>query len=219
MRVLLFWVLIGTVAACGSPPTLPRSASAPETADINGMARQAEATPPMTIPTSSPLPTPTSMVGLRDTTPLSPLPTLTTFEVATPIVPPETKEPMPDKLTKAMGEAVIIYRRSGGFRGTSDQWTIYPDGRITASDGRQRQVTSQQVDQVLSDIDTLGFFKMSGRYISGTTCCDRFTHEITVRRGDKVNTVTTIDADPSAPPELWQVIDKINRLASEARAS
>jgi hypothetical protein len=219
MRVLLFWVLIGTLAACGSPPALPRSTSASETAGSNSMARQAEATPPTTIPTSSPLPPPTSIVGLHDTTPLSPLPTPTAFEAATPIVPAETKKQMPDKLTGAMGEAVIIYRRSGGFRGTSDQWAIYPDGRITASDGRQRQVTSQQVEQALSDIDTLGFFDMSGRYISGSTCCDRFTHEITVHRGDKVNTVTTIDVDPSAPPELWQIIDKINRLVSKARTS
>jgi hypothetical protein len=49
------------------------------------------------------------------------------------------------------------------------------------------------------------------------TCCDRFTYEITARRGDSVHTVTTMDATPNTPAELQQVITEISRLLAEAQ--
>ncbi len=113
-----------------------------------------------------------------------------------------------------MGDAAIIYKRSGGFAGVHEQWTVYPDGRIVAGDGRQWRVTPEQVEQLLAEIEALGFFEMSGRYMPLNMCCDRFAYEITVRRGDTVKTITTIDAAPDTPPELWRVIDEINRLVS-----
>lgn len=114
----------------------------------------------------------------------------------------------------AIGDAVIIYQRSGGFAGIHEQWTIYPDGRIMAGDGREWRVTPEQVERLLTEIEALGFFEMEGRYMPLNTCCDRFTYEITVRHGDTVNTVTTIDAALDAPPELWCVINVINDLVA-----
>ena len=96
---------------------------------------------------------------------------------------------------------------------------IYPSGRIEASDGHTYQATAEQVEQVLRDMEALGFFEMRDRYMSRTTCCDRFTYEITARRDGKINRVTTIDAESSAPPKLWQVIDILNRLVSTAGTS
>lgn len=94
----------------------------------------------------------------------------------------------------------------------SEQWTIYPDGHITASDGRAWQVKPEQVEQLVDDIQTLGFFEMKGRYVPLNTCCDRFTYEITVRRGGRVHTVVTIDAAPDAPVALWQALEKVSSL-------
>jgi hypothetical protein len=62
------------------------------------------------------------------------------------------------------------------------------------------------------DIQTLGFFEMKGRYVPLNTCCDRFTYEITVRRGGRVHTVVTIDAAPDAPVALWQALEKVSSL-------
>jgi len=120
-----------------------------------------------------------------------------------------------DKGQAVMGEAVIIYQRSGGFAGIHEQWTVYPDGRIVAGDGREWRVTPQQVEQLLAEIEALGFFEMKGRYMPLNTCCDRFIYEITVHRGNSVKTVRTIDAAPDTPPELWRIIDEISRLVSE----
>ncbi|MCR4407571.1 MAG: hypothetical protein NUW24_11730 [Anaerolineae bacterium] len=131
-----------------------------------------------------------------------------------------TPEPLPSLEDTGKGQtaiegAVIIYRRSGGFAGVHEQWTIYPDGRIMAADGCEWRVSPEQVEQLLAEIESLGFFEMSSRYVPLNTCCDRFTYEITVRHGDTVNTVTTIDAAPDAPSELWHIIDEISHLASK----
>ena len=166
---------------------------------------------PETVPTPLPA-TPTT--DTSQTTFDSPLP-----PEATPMPPrAEPSTPVESEGTGkrvAIGDAVITYQRSGGFAGVHEQWTIYPDGRITASDGREWQVAPERVEQLLADIEALGFFEMSGRYMPLNTCCDRFTYEITVRSGDKVHTATTIDAAPNTPAELWRVIDEISRLVTD----
>jgi hypothetical protein len=170
------------------------------------------------------LPTPIVEANPAGTTPASPLPTptilgaTTASPAQTPIIaPPEAEGQAPGKLPQAIGEAVIIYQRSGGFVGVSEQWTIYSDGRITTGDGREWQVTPQQVEQVLHNVEALGFFEMSGRYMSRTVCCDRFTYEITVRHGSEVKRITTVDAAPNTPANLWRIIEEISGLVSDLR--
>jgi hypothetical protein len=211
MRVLLICALTGilALAACGVPalpspgegtPQRRLQTEAPARTTSILPAGGGQATPATTAPISS-LPSPV-------------VPKITvTPSPGTPLSPrTEAVSPIPGKLAEADGEAAIVYRRSGGFAGVSEQWTIYPDGRITASDGRAWQVKPEQVEQLVDDIQTLGFFKMKGRYVPLNTCCDRFTYEITVRRGDRVHTVVTIDAAPDAPVALWQALEKVSSL-------
>ncbi len=211
MRLLITWMLSGilALAACGVPATAPPREGTPvRTLQTEAPARTApilpagggQATPAATAPISS-LPAPA-------------VPKITvTPSPGTPVSPrTEAVSPIPGKLTEADGEAAIVYRRSGGFAGVSEQWTIYPDGRITASDGRAWQVKPEQVEQLVDDIQTLGFFEMKGRYVPLNTCCDRFTYEITVRTGGRVHTVVTIDAAPDAPVALWQALEKVSNL-------
>ncbi len=99
-----------------------------------------------------------------------------------------------------IGDAVIVYRRSGGFAGISEQWRIYPDGKIVNGDGRGFRVPEERVKELLLTIEALGFFEMPDSLGPLDACCDRFIHEITVRRGDEVKKVATVDADPMLPP-------------------
>ncbi|MBS1253324.1 MAG: hypothetical protein MAG451_02373 [Anaerolineales bacterium] len=129
----------------------------------------------------------------------------------------EADDSSPSKLAKAMGEAAIVYERSGGLAGVSEQWTVYLDGRIVAGDSRVWRIAPEKVEQLLADIQTLGFFEMRGQYMSRDTCCDRFTYRIAVRSGDKANTVTTIDTAPDAPAALWETLDAIQGLIGDAK--
>jgi hypothetical protein len=130
-------------------------------------------------------------------------------------VPPAAGKTPVDVGKGSLPEGVVIeFRRSGGIAGVNEDWFVYSDGRITQG-GNEWQVTPEQVQELLAKIETLGFFEMKGSYTELNTCCDRFTYELTVRSGDKVNRVSTIDAAPGAPAELWQVIDGISNLVKQ----
>jgi hypothetical protein len=235
---LFMWLLFGILSfvACGT--LIPRAtdvAEATPTETVRGGTMPVATRPVSVLPTPpaettlaapvqvSATPTPMAQATPSTAGQISPRPTptpVTASPGSTAESPatsqPAAEQPAPDRPAKITGEAMIIYRRSGGFAGVDEQWTIYPDGRITANDGGEWQVTVAQVEQLLRDIEALGFFDLDSRYMPFDTCCDRFTYEITVRSGDRVHTVTTIDAAPNTPPELQQVIAEISRLLAEA---
>jgi hypothetical protein len=218
MRLLIIRTLsvMLALAACGVPAMLPQGEGVPEKTVQTGAPARAipslpahgeeahmPATPAATAPISSML------------TPAVPEATVTPSAETSISSRTEAESPIPGKVTEAGGEAAIVYRRSGGFAGVSEQWAVYPDGRITAGNGRQWQVKPERVEQLLDDIQALGFFEMKGRYMPLNTCCDRFTYEITVRRGGMVHTVVTIDAAPDAPVALWQILEEVNNLLGD----
>ncbi|HXV98362.1 MAG TPA: hypothetical protein VEC93_08055 [Anaerolineae bacterium] len=106
-------------------------------------------------------------------------------------------------------EAVLIYQRSGGIADIAEAWSVYPNGRVVASDGREWQVKPQQVEQLLHNIEALGFFELKDNYVPKDTCCDRFTHQLTVRRDNEIHTITTLDAAPDAPAELQTILTEV----------
>ena len=121
------------------------------------------------------------------------------------------KAPVDEGKTTLPEGVVIEFRRSGGIAGVNEDWLIYSDGHITRG-AKEWQVSPETVGQLLAKIETLGFFEMKGNYMELNTCCDRFTYDVIIQNGDKVNRVTTIDAAPNVPAELWQVIDEIGRF-------
>ena len=129
---------------------------------------------------------------------------------ATATAPPKSELP---------AEAAIIYRRSGGIAGREETWTIYPDGRVTKTLQPQGekvwQVPATDVAALLSRLDELGFFALSGSYMPLDTCCDRITYDIEARSGTQVNHVVTLDAAPNVPDKLWQAIDALNAFTGQ----
>ncbi|MBN1580367.1 MAG: hypothetical protein JXA89_06665 [Anaerolineae bacterium] len=113
-------------------------------------------------------------------------------------------------------KAVLVYQRSGGFAGLSEQWEVFADGRIVTDDGRQAQVPVEKVTALLQMVEELGFFTMTGNYMPRDTCCDRFTYVLTIRNGDQKNTVQTIDAAPNTPNALWDILDAVNQFITDA---
>jgi hypothetical protein len=115
----------------------------------------------------------------------------------------------------ASPEIVIVYHRSGGFAGTDDTWTIAADGTVThegQSAAKPQQLTSAQMDELTAAIRAANFMSLEDSYVSEYTCCDRYQYEITVTIGSQSKTVQTIDASPTAPAELNQLIDVLNQL-------
>ena len=147
----------------------------------------------------------------------APAPTDTPAPSATPAAtattPPKSELP---------GEAVIVYKRSGGIAGLDEIWTIYPDGNVAHAEhylgeGPERlyQADVAEVAALVDTLETLGFFALTGNYLPLDTCCDRITYDIEARSGDLINHVVTLDAAPNTPPELWQAIDALNAFVGQ----
>jgi hypothetical protein len=111
---------------------------------------------------------------------------------------------------------VIVYEQSGGFAGKTEGWSIYEDGRVVALDGRKGQASPADVAALLARVNKASFFSMRDSYITGDTCCDRFTYRLTVRQADKTKTVETIDAAEGQPSELGPLLGEVRRLATTA---
>ena len=56
------------------------------------------------------------------------------------------------------------------------------------------------------------FMALEDSYVPKDTCCDRYEYTITIAANGQPKTVHTIDASPTAPPELTQLVDALNRL-------
>ena len=125
-----------------------------------------------------------------------------------PLASPLEPQPAPQGIS-------IIYHRSGGIAGTDDTWKITLDGTVAhqgQTAGTPEQLTTAQMVELTSAIRAANFMALEDSYVPQDTCCDRYTYEITVTVGSQSKTVSTIDASPTAPAELTQMIDTLNRL-------
>jgi hypothetical protein len=110
-------------------------------------------------------------------------------------------------------DAVLQFQREGGITGASEVWTVYADGRVEGPEGAAAQLDPQDLDELLAEIDSAGFFAMEPDYMPLDTCCDRITYQLTVRRSDgQQMTVRTLDAAEETPEALWTIIDEVSAL-------
>jgi hypothetical protein len=147
------------------------------------------------------------------TTPVSPVEIPVVSPVTTPIAPPEqsgaTPTVAPDPLPTSP-DTVIVYQREGGFAGTSDEWTIYPTGRIVAGDGSEWQVLAEQVAPLFELVEAPAFKELNTKYAPTGTCNDCYTHTLTVYGQGEPQTVTFVDGAelPAHLQQIWNEVDK-----------
>jgi hypothetical protein len=114
-------------------------------------------------------------------------------------------------------EITVSYHRSGGFAGTDDTWTITADGAVShqgPAAGTPQQLTTAHMAELTAAIYAANFLTLEDSYVPQDTCCDRYQYEITVMIGGHSKTVRTIDASPTAPAELTQLVETLNRLVA-----
>jgi simple sugar transport system permease protein len=122
----------------------------------------------------------------------------------------------PDQAASLMKDgAVIAYERNGGLNCVDELYAIYPDGKITADDGTQKiqkQITSAQVDKLLSDIENYGWFTDNMYTTSHNPCEACYTYFTTVSYKNQEKTVEAVDGGTDAPPEYWYITGEFTVL-------
>jgi hypothetical protein len=131
-----------------------------------------------------------------------------------PEVEPE-QTPTPAPTATFTSNTAVIFKRSGGFAGLNEQWTIFTDGRIETNSPTQPQLSAEAVEQLLNSLESSGFFELDNTYLPDDTCCDRFFYEITAVQNSTFHTVTTLDATPDMPEALQQALRLIQTALFE----
>jgi len=202
--LLLLAGLALLAASCSRPtPAAPSATTAPAatTAPTTQPAAQ-----PTTAATESPLPPPGTTT--------SPLPTPAT--AGSPLPAPDTST-SPLQAPGPYAAAVVV-QRTGGLAGVSEQWSIYPDGRVLSPKGTQSQVGAAQVSALLAALDKAGFFTLQDSYSQGSQgsqgsqCRDCYNYQLSVNNNRRSKTVSFVEGATDTPPALTASLKAINDL-------
>ncbi len=120
--------------------------------------------------------------------------------------------PLPAGTMPSTGGAAIIVQRSGGIAGTSDQWAIFPDGRVVVGRTKEYRVTPAAVTGLMASIERRGFYTLE--LAAPVPCADCYTYTVTVASGGRVHSVAWVDGQQDVPEVALDVLDDINTFLS-----
>lgn len=121
-----------------------------------------------------------------------------------------------DKNTPSPDDLVVVYERSGGLAGVSEQWSIYAGGKIVKKNGETITVDAAKVTDLLDAIDAAGFYdiKFSSSIGGLNSCKDCFSYTLTVTSNGQKNTITTFDGAKGLPDSFWAILKQVNDLVN-----
>jgi galactofuranose transport system permease protein len=111
--------------------------------------------------------------------------------------------------------AVIAYERNGGANCIDELYGIYPDGRITGDNGTQKiekQVTSDDIDKLLTFINNLRWFSDNMYSTSHLPCSVCYTYYTSVSYQGQEKTVEAVDGGTDAPSEYWLMTGQFSTI-------
>jgi hypothetical protein len=117
------------------------------------------------------------------------------------------------------GGAVIVYNRAAGPDCVDELYAIYPDGRVTGTDGVntvEKQVSSDEVDELLIAISVdHGWFtnEIYSTYLNPCRQC--FAHYIDISYEGQQKAVTGVDGTTAMPPGYAFALAEIRPLLPE----
>lgn len=127
-------------------------------------------------------------------------------------------EPEPERLRLPRG-AFVGLRKSGGFRFSTREVVVYPDGRV-AYDARgvpqkeytrlRRALNDGQTMSLRKLLDQTNFWKTEG---GGQQNPDAFAYEIAARIGQRSNEIEVYDG--SIPESLKPLLERLTKLLPE----
>lgn len=128
-----------------------------------------------------------------------------------------TRQPFRQEEAAAMLDAgaVLVYERNGGSNCIDELYSIYPDGRIAGDDGAtsiEKQVTPDEVEQLLADITALGWFTEDIFSSSHIPCGQCYSYYVSVSYQGQLKTVGAVDGGTDAPANYWKVTGELQGI-------
>lgn len=189
------------LAACNGSPT-----QAPPATVDNAVVSSA-ATPTSAAPTADPAaqatqPPPAPTTGPREYATGQP-----TLPVAGTLVAPATEDPDSGQVFDT-----VYFNRNGGISGQAISLQILSNGSGILN-GAPITITADQVTQLDSLIDQIGFFGLQGVFTAPGTGADIYTYDITVERAGSSRTIRAQDG--LIPSQLSQLIAMLSQFVGQ----
>ena len=108
-------------------------------------------------------------------------------------------------------DIVITYQREGGFAGITQEWIIFPDGRIIGPGDQEMMVPSKEVIALLAKAAEVESSSLQKSYVPEDACCDQYIYTVIVKVGDQETMVRTIDG-AEQPEQLTSLLSDIENL-------
>ncbi len=105
----------------------------------------------------------------------------------------------------------ILLERSGGPEGVPLNIEIRSDGGVTR-DGQASSISADTVTQIVTMLDQMGFFGMSGVFSAPGTSDQVYTYRITVNRQGASRTITAQEG--YLPPEITELINTLSQAGA-----
>ena len=100
--------------------------------------------------------------------------------------------------------AVVVYHRTSGPACVDEMYAIYPDGKITGSNGVsqiEKQVTPDQIEELLRAVSVEhGWFTNDVYSTYLTPCRQCFAHYIDISYDGQQKAITGVDGTTALPP-------------------
>jgi len=109
----------------------------------------------------------------------------------------------------SQADLAIEYQRSGGIAGINESYTVLSSGRVSVINGEGWQLDANEVDAFVKRLAELGFYDLASAYIPKNACCDRFSHQLTVKYGNNIHTVNALGGDPNVPENFWTILKEV----------
>lgn len=113
-------------------------------------------------------------------------------------------------------EEVIVYARTGGIAGISEQWRFLEDGRVFDEQGVEYSVSDSDIANMIEEMDALGFFAWEFEAPRLGSCADCFTYSIAATYDGQSSQVIFLDGQQDVPEEIWSILEAIQDLLEEA---
>lgn len=115
--------------------------------------------------------------------------------------------------------AVIVYHRTAGPQCVDELFAIYPDGRITGSDGVkevEKQIAPEEVEQLLVAISVEHLWFTNEIYSTYLNPCRQcFAHYIDISYNGQAKSATGVDGTTAMPPGYAFALAEIRPLLPE----
>jgi hypothetical protein len=130
------------------------------------------------------------------------------------VATPESKPTKPSGVD--MGDALIIYVKSGGFAGIHEEWR-WSYGSLTAPDGEVYATTAETTDALLAQLKDKGFFDMPDNPGRISPCRDCFNYSVTAVLDGQVKTVSADDVTMSDIPGFGDVVAILEEIVTSQK--